>query len=153
MASPTIPNFGIGWSRSFSADSMVRRSHLGTSKDSTGIPTRNSRCADLSTKYVVAIPAERIDELRSLLSVACFSFQQKCIYLNVAGQVEFIQGSKRCQMDNAIYTDLDGRGYGLATLATDEMDLIRRLHELFDAQSRLVRVSQLLHRGTCQVRR
>ncbi len=27
------------------------------------------------------------------------------------------------------YTDLDGRDYGLATLAPDEMELIRRLHE------------------------
>lgn len=34
------------------------------------------------------------DELRTLLSVACVKFQQKCIYLSTAGQVEFIEANQ-----------------------------------------------------------
>lgn len=47
--------------------------------------------ADQSWKYVVAIAESQLDEMRALLSVVCIKFQQKCIYLSRAGQVEFIE--------------------------------------------------------------
>ncbi|HEY4232176.1 MAG TPA: hypothetical protein VGM76_02005 [Lacipirellulaceae bacterium] len=49
------------------------------------------RVADDSKKCTVAIEESRIDELRQLLSAACVFFQQKCIYLSVAGSVEFVE--------------------------------------------------------------
>jgi hypothetical protein len=49
---------------------------------------------DLSKKYFVALPRKDVSRLRSLLSEACLVFQQKCIYLSVAGRVEFIQESE-----------------------------------------------------------
>jgi hypothetical protein len=57
-------------------------------------PDTSQRVDDLSFKYTVAVPAGQLDELRSLLAVACFSFEQKCIYLSIAGQVEFIESAK-----------------------------------------------------------
>ena len=44
--------------------------------------------------YVVAMTESQLDELRTLLSVACIKFQQKCIYLSAAGQVEFIEANQ-----------------------------------------------------------
>jgi hypothetical protein len=44
-----------------------------------------------SRRFIVAIPQSRLDELRLLLVEACTWFFQKCIYLNVAGEVEFIR--------------------------------------------------------------
>jgi hypothetical protein len=37
-----------------------------------------------------AIPTRVIEELRNVLRQACTVFQQKCVYLSVAGHVEFI---------------------------------------------------------------
>ena len=54
-------------------------------------PDTQQQVADESYKYIVAIADSRLDELKQLLSAACMLFQQKCIYLNVAGRVEFIQ--------------------------------------------------------------
>jgi hypothetical protein len=48
---------------------------------------------DLSKKYVVAVPRRKLARLRGLLRAACDVFQQKCIYLSVAGYVEFVGGS------------------------------------------------------------
>lgn len=53
-------------------------------------PDTQARVSDESIKFVVAVPESRVEELRRLLSMACVLFQQKCIYLSVAGQVEFI---------------------------------------------------------------
>jgi hypothetical protein len=47
---------------------------------------------DESRRYVVALPQDQVDELRALLREACTVFQQKCIYLSVAGYVEFVYG-------------------------------------------------------------
>ena len=47
---------------------------------------------DRSRKYFVAIPRERVGELRRLLAAACDKFGQKCIYVSVAGRVEFVEG-------------------------------------------------------------
>jgi hypothetical protein len=49
------------------------------------------RVDDKSRKFVVAVPEDNIDELRLMLSEACTVFHQKCIYLSVAGRVEFIE--------------------------------------------------------------
>jgi hypothetical protein len=47
---------------------------------------------DRSRKYFVAVPRARVGALRRLLRKACRKFQQKCIYLSVAGRVEFVEG-------------------------------------------------------------
>jgi hypothetical protein len=54
-------------------------------------PATGERVSDESFKFTVAIEEARIEELRKLLTAACVLFQQKCIYLSVAGQVEFVQ--------------------------------------------------------------
>jgi hypothetical protein len=41
----------------------------------------------------VALARKQLRRLRSLLREACVIFQQKKIYLSVAGLVEFIEGS------------------------------------------------------------
>jgi hypothetical protein len=53
-------------------------------------PDTHEQVADESYNYIVAIEESRVDELKQLLSAACALFQQKCIYLSVAGRVEFI---------------------------------------------------------------
>jgi len=53
-------------------------------------PDTGESVSDFSYKYIVAIPNSRIDELRKLLAAGCVLFQQKCIYLSVAGRVEFV---------------------------------------------------------------
>jgi hypothetical protein len=53
-------------------------------------PDTHDRVTDESFRFVVAIEESRVQELRQLLSAACVFFQQKCIYLSVAGRVEFI---------------------------------------------------------------
>lgn len=57
-------------------------------------PDTNELVTDFSYKYIVALPKSRLDELRTLLSAACVLFQQKCIYLNVAGLVEFVSAAE-----------------------------------------------------------
>jgi hypothetical protein len=53
-------------------------------------PDTDETVKDLSRKYVVALSRRRLARLRSLLREACEVFQQKCIYLSVAGSVEFV---------------------------------------------------------------
>ena len=55
-------------------------------------PDTGEQVRDRSYKYVVAIPRARVDELRELLRRAYRQFQQKAIYLSVAGHVEFVTG-------------------------------------------------------------
>jgi len=52
------------------------------------------RVSDESVKFTVAMAESRVDELRDLLSGACLLFQQKCIYLSIAGRVEFVEPSE-----------------------------------------------------------
>ena len=54
-------------------------------------PDTHERVADESFKFIVAVAEARVGELRQLLSAACMLFQQKCIYLSVAGHVEFVE--------------------------------------------------------------
>jgi hypothetical protein len=46
---------------------------------------------DLSRKYTMAVPADRVDELRALLRKAGNSFDQRVMYLEIAGYAEFLQ--------------------------------------------------------------
>jgi len=46
---------------------------------------------DQNRRYTVAIPADRVDELRALLRRAGNSFDQRVIYLEVAGYAEFLE--------------------------------------------------------------
>ena len=46
--------------------------------------------SDRSYRYTVGVENGRVDELREILSDACRIFQQKSIYLSVAGRVEFV---------------------------------------------------------------
>ncbi len=54
-------------------------------------PATCDRVSDESFKFTVAVDESHIEELRKLLSAACVLFQQKCIYLSVAGRVEFVE--------------------------------------------------------------
>jgi hypothetical protein len=50
------------------------------------------RVEDQSYRFEVALPPRQVSKLRSLLREACGVFQQKSIYLSVAGYVEFVEG-------------------------------------------------------------
>lgn len=45
---------------------------------------------DLSRRYIVAIPRSKLEGLRQLLRKAANTFDQKAMYLSVAGEVEFV---------------------------------------------------------------
>jgi hypothetical protein len=66
-------------------------SHLVTKKGFIAILTPGNRVDDGLIKFTVAVADERLDEFRSLLRAACLFFGQKCIYLSVAGHVEFVE--------------------------------------------------------------
>ena len=53
-------------------------------------PDSHTRVPDRSRKYIVAVEYSDVKVLRRLLREAKVTFQQKCIYLSVAGQVEFV---------------------------------------------------------------
>jgi hypothetical protein len=53
-------------------------------------PDTRDQVSDESFRFIVAIDELQIDSLRLLLRAACIMFAQKCIYLSVAGRVEFI---------------------------------------------------------------
>jgi hypothetical protein len=55
-------------------------------------PGTGETIRDQSRRYIVAVPPDRVTELRGLLQQACAMFAQKCIYLSVAGKVEFVEG-------------------------------------------------------------
>ena len=54
-------------------------------------PDTNERITDRCLKFFVAVEENQVGELRRLLRGACFLFRQKCVYLNVAGRVEFVK--------------------------------------------------------------
>ena len=45
---------------------------------------------DESRMYVIALRRRKVSVLRRILEQACRVFHQKCIYLSVAGRVEFV---------------------------------------------------------------
>ncbi len=53
-------------------------------------PDTGEKMDDDSWRYTVAVPEENLDRLRQLLTTCCDRFRQKCIYLSIAGRVEFI---------------------------------------------------------------
>jgi len=53
-------------------------------------PDTGERVNDESRRFIVALPAEELEELRAFLRTACEVFQQKCIYLSIAGSVELV---------------------------------------------------------------
>jgi hypothetical protein len=55
-------------------------------------PDTGKQVRDLSRRYWLALSTAGRVRLRSLLKEACRVFQQKCIYLSVAGHVEFVYG-------------------------------------------------------------
>ncbi len=57
-------------------------------------PDTGEQVSDESVKYIVAVPSGSVRDLRSFLSEMCELFQQKYIYLSVAGKVEFIEAAK-----------------------------------------------------------
>jgi hypothetical protein len=56
-------------------------------------PDTEERVEDELIRYEVAVPPKQVRRLRAVLREACAIFQQKQIYLSVAGQVEFVEGS------------------------------------------------------------
>ena len=54
-------------------------------------PDTGTRVDDESMPYIVALPEEKLEPLKALLREACEWFQQKCVYLSIAGRVEFIR--------------------------------------------------------------
>ncbi len=55
-------------------------------------PKTGAPVTDQSRKYTVALPESRLGDLRALLAGACGVFRQQCVYLSVAGRVEFVEG-------------------------------------------------------------
>jgi hypothetical protein len=55
-------------------------------------PDTGEQVRDRSRRYVVAVARNQVSRLRVLLRQACAVFRQKCIYLSVAGDVEFVEG-------------------------------------------------------------
>jgi hypothetical protein len=56
-------------------------------------PHTQAKVSDQSRKYIVVVPSRAVDQLRLLLAEACWGFRQKCIYLSIAGEVEFIEAN------------------------------------------------------------
>ena len=54
-------------------------------------PDTGAQVQDESYRFIVAVSESKVLELRLLLQAACVMFGQKCIYLSLAGKVEFIQ--------------------------------------------------------------
>ncbi|HEY2412919.1 MAG TPA: hypothetical protein VGI40_11785 [Pirellulaceae bacterium] len=54
-------------------------------------PDTEEQVADESIRFFVAVPKKDMNKLRSLLEGACVIFAQKCIYLSIAGKVEFVE--------------------------------------------------------------
>lgn len=55
-------------------------------------PDTAKRVKDLSRKYFVAVRSREVERLRAVLRRACAVCRQKCLYLSIAGVVEFVEG-------------------------------------------------------------
>lgn len=56
-------------------------------------PDTGEKVTDESRRFTVAVSQSRLRDVRDLMREACSIFCQKCIYLSVAGKVEFIERS------------------------------------------------------------
>ena len=56
-------------------------------------PDTKQRVGDESHRFIVALPESELEQLRLFLRAVCVMFGQKCIYLSVAGRVEFIEAA------------------------------------------------------------
>ena len=54
-------------------------------------PDTKERVDDQSYKFIIAVPKSSFDRLRGMLALAGVVFEQKFIYLSIAGQVEFVR--------------------------------------------------------------
>lgn len=54
-------------------------------------PKTGALTSDESIQFIVAVLEESLDELRAVLSLVCVQFAQQCIYLSIAGTVEFVE--------------------------------------------------------------
>ena len=54
-------------------------------------PETRQTVRDKCRKFTVAVKRREVGRIRRLLAEACDRFRQKCIYLSVAGRVEFIE--------------------------------------------------------------
>jgi len=52
------------------------------------------RVSDRSRRYIVAVPRQRLDDLRRILRHAANTFDQEAVYLSIAGIVEFVSGTE-----------------------------------------------------------
>ena len=73
----------------FSGGTMAPGEYRGFYQD----PDTAERVDDASYRFIVAVAKKDVDQLRQLLSAACILFAQKCIYLSVAGKVEFVEAN------------------------------------------------------------
>ena len=73
----------------FEACTMAPGVYSGFYRD----PDTGARVDDESRKFIIAIRRSKLRQLRKLLRQACRVFQQKCIYLSIAGEVELIWDS------------------------------------------------------------
>ena len=71
----------------FSGGTMAPGTYQGFYRD----PDTGQRVNDESYRFIVAVDEADLEPLRSMLRAACVLFAQKCIYLSVAGNVEFIE--------------------------------------------------------------
>jgi hypothetical protein len=74
----------------FGGATRAKENHLGWYVD----PDTRGRVADDSKRFYVAVPRSDVPKLRTVLVEACGVFRQKCIYLSVAGHVEFVEGAR-----------------------------------------------------------
>lgn len=56
-------------------------------------PDTGQQVTDESRRFTVAVSQGRLRDVRELMREACDIFCQKCIYLSIAGKVEFIERS------------------------------------------------------------
>jgi hypothetical protein len=74
----------------FKGGTMAPGQYRGSYED----PDTGDRVADDSLRFIVAVPKKEVARLRTLLGAACVIFAQKCIYLSVAGKVEFVEAAR-----------------------------------------------------------
>jgi len=54
-------------------------------------PRTGQLITDQSRRFILALPENDIDSLRNLLKLVCRVFPQQCVYLAIAGKVEFVE--------------------------------------------------------------